>query len=200
MANEEEKGNESNKKEQNVAGAASAEGGKPQDQQAAPQGSEQAKQEKKQQQESELEKKEKEIAELKDRFLRLAAEFDNYKKKVASDIQSAKDIGKAELIAKLLPAIDAFEIAIYSVNGAEQQERDKGFELVFSELYDALKAEGLREIEAKGKYDPYKHEVVLTRPSDKEEGSVIEVVRKGYMFNGILLRPASVIVSNGKKE
>ena len=198
MANEEEKGNESNKKEQNVAGAASAEGGKLQDQQAAA-GSEQEKQEKKQQ-ESELEKKEKEIAELKDRFLRLAAEFDNYKKKVASDIQSAKDIGKAELIAKLLPAIDAFEIAIYSVNGAEQQERDKGFELVFSELYDALKAEGLREIEAKGKYDPYKHEVVLTRPSDKEEGSVIEVVRKGYMFNGILLRPASVIVSNGKKE
>ncbi|MEM3781407.1 MAG: nucleotide exchange factor GrpE [Candidatus Micrarchaeaceae archaeon] len=140
-----------------------------------------------------------EVAELKDRLLRLAAEFDNYKKKAASDIQRAKELGKAELIARILPAIDAFEIALYSI-GADQKELSKGFGLVFTDLYEALKSEGLQEVGAEGKLDPYKQEVILTRPSEKEEGSVIEIVRKGYMFNSILIRPASVIVSSGKKS
>ena len=194
MANE-EKGNDTNKKEQklNEDNANSNTEAKQQENKA--QGNEQ------QQQENELEKKDKEIAELKDRLLRLAAEFDNYKKKIASDVQSAKDVGKAELISKLLPVIDAFEIALYSSSLSEQQkEVTKGFELIFSELYETLKSEGMQEVEVKGKFDPYTQEVLLTKPSEKPEGSVIEVVRKGYAFKGILLRPASVIVSNGKKE
>ncbi|MGC8629030.1 MAG: nucleotide exchange factor GrpE [Candidatus Micrarchaeia archaeon] len=153
------------------------------------------------QQKKQQDEKDKQIAELKDRLLRLVAEFDNYRKRAAEDMKSAKDLGKAELIAKLLPAIDSFEIAISSIiYNPEQREKDKGFELVFSEFYDTLKKEGLEEIDTKGKYDPYKHEVVLTRPSDKEDGTIIEVIRKGYAFNGILLRPASVIISSGKKN
>ncbi len=194
MANE-EKGNDTNKKEQklNEDNANSNTEAKQQENKAQGNGQ--------QQQENELEKKDKEIAELKDRLLRLAAEFDNYKKKIASDVQSAKDVGKAELISKLLPVIDAFEIALYSSSLSEQQkEVTKGFELIFSELYETLKSEGMQEVEVKGKFDPYTQEVLLTKPSEKPEGSVIEVVRKGYAFKGILLRPASVIVSNGKKE
>ncbi|MEM0147075.1 MAG: nucleotide exchange factor GrpE [Candidatus Micrarchaeaceae archaeon] len=160
---------------------------------------EQQKQQKQQQQQKQQENgQNNEVAELKDRLLRFAAEFDNYKKKAANDIQHAKDLGKAELIAKLLPAIDAFEIALYSMNN-NQDELNKGFGLVFTDLYETLKSEGLQEVNIKSKFDPYTQEAVLTKPSEKEEGSVLEVVRKGYTFNSILIRPASVIVSNGKK-
>jgi len=157
------------------------------------------KQENKESEES-IEAVKKEAEELKDRLLRLAAEFDNYKKRANSDMQAAKDLGKAELIKKLLPALDAFEIAIYSAGNSEEEEKTKGFELVFSEIKEVLKNEGLKEIDTDGKYNPYMQEVVLTKPSEKEEGSVLEVVRKGYMFNDIMLRPASVIISSGKPE
>ncbi|MGC8676024.1 MAG: nucleotide exchange factor GrpE [Candidatus Micrarchaeia archaeon] len=186
-----EGGNENNEER-----AAKQQGQRKQEEQQQPQ---QAKQQPQQQSGAQSPEATPEAAELKDRLLRLAAEFDNYKKRVASEAQASKTVGKAELISKLLPAIDAFEIALYSL-GDEHKELCKGFELVFSDLYEALKSEGLEEIGTSGKFDPYKQEVVLTRPSDKEEGSVVEVVRKGYLFNGILIRPASVIVSSGKKS
>ena len=139
---------------------------------------------------------EKEYLELKDRLLRLAAEFDNYKKRTAKENENAKLLGKAELMRKLLPTLDEFELAL-SVSSKENKEI-KGFEMIFSNLLDALKSEGLEVIETNGKYDPYKHEIILTKESDKEEGSILEVVRKGYMLNGILLRPATVIVAKAK--
>lgn len=184
MAEEKGNGNEKNKEEK-AKGEASQENQKQEGKEA--------------QQAQQAQQANKEVEELRDRLLRLAAEFDNYKKMVQRDIDNAKNMGKAELIAKLLPAIDAFEIALLSMPEREK-ETVKGLELVFTELYDTLKKEGLEEIPAKGKLDPYKHEVLLARPSDKEEGTILEVVRKGYMFNGIMIRPASVIVSNGKKE
>ncbi len=144
---------------------------------------------------------EKEIADLKDRLLRLAAEFDNYKKKVAKDSELLKNLGKAELASKLLPSLDEFELALNAFDDNKFDSRNaKGVELVFSNITDALKSAGLKEIEAKGKYDPYKHEIVLTKNSKEQEGNIIEVIRKGYTFNDIMLRPASVIVSNGKSE
>lgn len=142
-----------------------------------------------------------EVAALKDRLLRLAAEFDNYKKKIANDIKVAKDLGKAELIVKLLSSLDEFELAFSSLcNNKEVAGEIKGIELVFSNIYDTLKGEGLKEIEAKGKYDPYRHEVMLTKPSDKDEGTILEVIRKGYLFKEILLRPSSVIISSGRSK
>ncbi|MGA3020409.1 MAG: nucleotide exchange factor GrpE [Candidatus Micrarchaeales archaeon] len=144
--------------------------------------------------------KEENAAEIKDRLLRLAAEFDNYKKKTAKDIDSAKNIGKAELIKNLLPAIDEFELALYALtNSAKESCNVKGVELVFSNVIGTLKNSGLKEIEAKGKYDPYKHEIILTRDSKEEEGTIVEIVRKGYTFNDLLLRPTAVIVSKGKE-
>ena len=141
---------------------------------------------------------EKEYLELKDRLLRLAAEFDNYKKRAAKENENAKLLGKAELMRKLLPTLDEFELAL-SVSSKENKEI-KGFEMIFSNLLDALKSEGLEVIEANGRYDPYKHEIILAKESDKEEGSILEVVRKGYMLNGILLRPATVIVAKAKSQ
>ncbi len=138
-----------------------------------------------------------EVAELKDRLLRMAAEFDNYKKRVAKDIDSSKAIGRADAITRLLPTLDEFELAMKAYADNED-DRMKGMALVYSNFVAALKGMGLREIAVDGKFDPYKHEIVLAQGSDMEEGSIIEVVRKGYMLNEIMLRPASVIVS--KKE
>lgn len=140
---------------------------------------------------------EKELSEVKDRLLRLAAEFDNYKKRVVKDVDGAKSVGKAELIRSLLPTLDEFELALMALNGAADRGNIKGMELVFSNVLGTLKNTGLREIEAKGKYDPYKHEIIMTKESKEPEGTILEVVRKGYTFNDTLLRPSAVIVSKG---
>jgi molecular chaperone GrpE len=137
-----------------------------------------------------------EVEELKDRLLRLAAEFDNYKKRSAREISEAKKLGKAELLKKLLPALDELSLAI-ELSGANKDEdpKIKGIELVYSNMMSSLKSEGLEEIDANGKYDPYKHEIIMTRESSENDGSIIEVIRNGYTLDNILIRPASVIVS-----
>lgn len=140
-----------------------------------------------------------ETGELKDRMLRLAAEFDNYKKRTAKEIENSRNIGKAELLKKMLPVVDEFELALSAIK-ADVNVQFKGVELVYSNMLDALKAEGLSEIDAKGVADPFKHEVMLAQESEREEGTILQVVRKGYTFKEMLIRPASVIVSKGKEE
>ncbi|MDE1822844.1 MAG: nucleotide exchange factor GrpE [Candidatus Micrarchaeota archaeon] len=133
-------------------------------------------------------------AAVKDRLLRLAAEFDNYKKRVAKESESARSIGKAEAITKLLPTLDEFELAIESM---KNDEGSRGVALIFSNFMSSLKSLGLKEIDADGNFDPYKHEIMLAKESEKPEGTIIEVIRKGYMLNDIMLRPASVMISKG---
>lgn len=136
--------------------------------------------------------------ETKDRFLRLAAEFDNYKKRTTREVEGAKLMGKAEMMLKMLPILDEFEIALDALD--IKVEKEKGLALVFSNFVDTLKKEGLTELAAKGVVDPYKHEIMLAKEGNEKEGTIIDVVRKGYTFNGIMLRPASVIVSKGHAE
>lgn len=138
-----------------------------------------------------------EIKEGKERFLRLAAEFDNYKKRVAKEMENAKDLGRAEVIKKLLTTVDEFELAISSIK--EDDAHVRGIALVFSNFISSLKDLGVKEIEAKGRYDPYRHEIVLAEESNRPEGEILKVVRKGYMLNGIMIRPASVIIAKGKE-
>ncbi|MDE1869728.1 MAG: nucleotide exchange factor GrpE [Candidatus Micrarchaeota archaeon] len=140
-----------------------------------------------------------ETDELKERLLRLAAEFDNYKKRTAKEVEAAKNLGKIEMIRKLLPAIDELELALAAMKG-NGNDQIKGVELVYSNLLEVLKVEGLAVMDAKGKADPFKHEVMLVKESDEEEGTILEVIRKGYTFKEMLIRPASVIVSKGREE
>jgi molecular chaperone GrpE len=140
-----------------------------------------------------------ESAELKERLLRLAAEFDNYKKRIIKDLDNSKGVGKAELIRKLLPALDEFELALNAIEGNTGNAK-KGLELVYSNLISTLKNEGLETVETNGRFDPYKHEIILTKWSKEKEGTIIEVVRKGYTFNGMLIRPASVIIAREEKK
>lgn len=132
---------------------------------------------------------------LKESMLRLAAEFDNYKKRSKRDIDNAKALGAADLMRQLFPILDEFELAILAINRSADKNLVKGIEMVYSNMSDMLMRYGLKEIDTKGKFDPYKHEIVMTRESDKEPGTIIDVIKKGYMFNEMVLRPAAVIVA-----
>jgi molecular chaperone GrpE len=144
--------------------------------------------------------KEDKYAELKEQMLRLAAEFDNYKKRVKIDLDRAKSMGKAELMVSLLSILDEFELAMIAASSSSDKSVSKGIELVYSNLTDTLRKIGLKEVPADGIVDPFKHEIVMVKDSEKKPGTILEVVKKGYMFDDMLLRPASVIVAKDAKS
>ena len=82
-------------------------------------------------------------------------------------------------------------------SSTEEAKLAEGVALVARELRAALEREGLVEIETDGKFDPHVHEALLTQPSEAEEGSVIEVLQKGYRLGDRVLRPARVVISQG---
>ncbi len=129
-------------------------------------------------------------------MMRLAAEFDNYKKQVSKEIANAQKEALVDFIRKLLDIVDTLELALTTLE--KNKETTNGVGLVLSNLMDMLKNIGVHEIDTKGKYDPYKHEVVMTIECDNDDGLIIDTIKKGYMFNDILIRPAYVIVSKKK--
>ncbi len=82
-------------------------------------------------------------AEIKEQMLRLAAEFDNYKKRAKNDVDKAKSMGKAELAISMLPILDEFELAMIAASGSSDKNVSKGIELVYSNLMDTLEKEWL---------------------------------------------------------
>jgi molecular chaperone GrpE len=135
--------------------------------------------------------------ELEERMIRLQAEFENYKKRVAKENDMLKDTTVGDVMLKLLPIVDEFEIAISCMGEPEQKEFRHGMELIYSKLLDLLKKEGVTEMKAQDEaFDPYRHDAMRQGPGD--EGMIIEVIQKGYMFKGNVLRHAKVVV--GKTE
>lgn len=134
------------------------------------------------------------IADLTDSLQRTQAEFENYKKMIDKEKAEFVKYAKAELVHKLLPTIDTFEIALRNTKDNEKFVR--GMEMVYAQLISTLQSEGLRPIEALGKkFDPYLHEVMLKEKSDKDEGIILEELQKGYMLNDKVLRHSKVKVS-----
>jgi molecular chaperone GrpE len=133
---------------------------------------------------------------LYDRLLRKQAEFDNYKKRVDRERSEFIQFASAELMKELLNVLDSFELALRNTGGDL-----RGFELIYKQLHDTMVRFGLKAIEAKGqKFDPNIHQAVATNPTDEvEENTVTDEMRKGYLLNGRLLRPAMVTVAT-KKE
>lgn len=137
--------------------------------------------------------KQEKIKELTETLQRLQAEFENYKKRIDKEKSEFVKFSKQELILKLLPTLDSFELAI---KNKDKKDFLKGVELIFSQLYSALESEGLKPIKALGeKFNPYKHEVLMQEVSDKEEDIVLEELQKGYMLNDKVLRHTKVKVS-----
>jgi molecular chaperone GrpE len=135
-----------------------------------------------------------------DDLKRLAADFDNYRKRVARD-QAALSARAAErLVKELLPIVDDLERALEAAEEHEEAKLEEGVRLVHRQLASVLEREGLAEIETDGKFDPHVHEALLSQPSEADEGSVIEVMQKGYRLGDRVLRPARVIVAAAKES
>jgi len=126
---------------------------------------------------------------------RVAADFENYRKRVARDQESLAARAHERLVKELLPVLDDLERALAAAEEHEEAKLEEGVRLVHRELADALEREGLAEIETNGRFDPHVHEALLSQPSEAEEGSVLEVVQKGYRLGDRVLRPARVVVA-----
>jgi molecular chaperone GrpE len=137
--------------------------------------------------------------ELIDTLQRVKAEFDNYRKRVSRDQESLVARAHERLVKELLPVLDDLERALGAAEQHEEAKLEDGVRLVHRSLAEALTREGLAEIETNGKFDPHVHEALLTQPSEAEEGSVIEVLQRGYKLGDRVLRPARVVVA-GPKE
>jgi molecular chaperone GrpE len=126
---------------------------------------------------------------------RVAADFENYRKRVARDQESLVARAHERLVKELLPVLDDLERALAAAEEHEEAKLEEGVRLVHQELQAALKREGLAEIETNGRFDPHVHEALLSRPSEAEEGSVLEVVQKGYKLGDRVVRPARVVIA-----
>jgi molecular chaperone GrpE len=134
-----------------------------------------------------------------DDLKRLAAEFENYKKRTAREQASLSARATERLVKELLPIVDDLERALGAAEEHEEAELEEGVRLVHRQLASVLEREGLAEIETNGKFDPHVHEALLSQPSDAEEGSVIEVLQKGYRLGDRVLRPARVAIAAPKE-
>jgi molecular chaperone GrpE len=126
---------------------------------------------------------------------RLAAEFENYKKRTAREQTALSARASERLVKELLPIVDDLERALEAAEEHEEAKLEEGVRLVHRQLASALEREGLAEIETNGKFDPHVHEALLSQPSEADEGSVIEVLQKGYRLGDRVLRPARVVVA-----
>jgi molecular chaperone GrpE len=140
----------------------------------------------------------KELEELKDKHLRLQAEFDNYRRRTLKEKADLITSGGERSLKDLLPVVDDLERAMESIKSAQDVEAVKeGMELILNKFKDYLTKQGVAEIEAKDvAFDVDKHEVVAKFPAPSEDmkGKVIDVTKKGYTFNGKVIRYAQVVV------
>ena len=136
----------------------------------------------------------------RDQYLDLAqrvqADFENYRKRAVREQERLVAHAHERLVRELLPILDDLERALEAAERHEEAQLVEGVKLVEQSLRNALRKEGLVEIETDGAFDPHVHEALLTQPSDDAEpGSVLEVVQRGYRVGDKVVRPARVIVA-----
>ena len=140
-----------------------------------------------------------EVSDLKDKLLRKAAEFENYKRRTENDQLSLITFAAESFIQKLLPVIDDFERSLAHVNDAQDITAIKnGLKLIYEKFMKVLDEQGVKKIEAVGKlFDVDFHEALLQRADDSvEPNTVLEEVEKGYTYKDKVIRHSKVIVSD----
>lgn len=152
----------------------------------------------------ELQVARKEAEEAYDRFLRLSAEFDNYKKRVARETAEFKKFANETLVREILPIIDNLERAIES-SGADSEAKNglvEGVDMTLKEMLKVFHKFNVKPIESIGEsFDPSFHQAVMQEETeDHPENTVIKELQKGYIMHDRLVRPAMVIVSSAKPE
>ena len=140
----------------------------------------------------------KQLESVKDQFVRLTAEYDNYRKRTAKEKDSLYQDAKADTIREFLAVYDNLERAV-STEGDEDSPHKKGLEMIFHQYQEILKKLGVTEIEAQGQpFDPEKHNAVMMTEADEEhpEGTIIECFQTGFAVRGKVVRYAMVRVAN----
>ncbi len=135
------------------------------------------------------------LAALEDQLKRVAADFDNFRKRAAREREELFVHANERLVKELLPVLDDLERALVAAAEHEEAALEDGVRLVFRSLAQVLERQGLTEIAADGKFDPHVHEALLSQPSEREEGDVLDVLQKGYKLGERVLRPARVVVA-----
>jgi len=141
----------------------------------------------------------------RDEYLELAkrtkADFENYRKRMAAEVQAAGARGKVEIARGVVPVLDDLERALQAAGldpeGDSEDGLAHGVILVFRGLREAMTRNGIEAVDPKGEqFDPNQHEALSTvAAEDAEPGTVVEVMQKGYRFKDQLIRPARVVVS-----
>ena len=146
---------------------------------------------------SALDTLERERDENYDRFVRKAAEFDNYRRRVEKERREQADRAVVSILEDLLSVVDDFDLALTVDAGEGGAAYRKGVEMIHTKLHDLLRKQGVKVIEALNTdFDPNLHEAVMQESSaSHRDNEVIAVLRKGYTLNDRLLRPASVKVA-----
>ena len=138
---------------------------------------------------------EEELADFKKKYQRLKADFVNYRKRSKREKDGLSLQAQIELLEEILPVVDNFERALLSTD--EEGEFKQGIELIYKQLFNALKQKGLEKIECEGcSFDHKYHEAIMqVEDSDEESGTVVEELQTGYLYNGKVIRPAMVKVA-----
>ena len=141
------------------------------------------------------EKYEAELAEKENRYLRLQADFENFRRRTRQEKEELAAVVTQNLLKNLLPFLDNFERALAAENSDAESLR-AGVEMMYKQLVEALKKEGLEYIETKGKpFDPNFHQAVMrVEDAEKEDGEIVAELQKGYMAKGRVIRPSMVQV------
>jgi molecular chaperone GrpE len=143
-----------------------------------------------------------EAAQYLDDLQRLKAEFENFRKRTAREQAAMGERASAAMVERLIPILDNFELALLAADRTKDYEAMvRGVELVYGQLQETLRKEGLERIESLHQpFDPERHEAVMHEPGDDGEGEhvVVDEMRPGYSFGGRVVRPAMVKV--GKKK
>jgi len=149
--------------------------------------------------ETELLAKERLLEEANDRYKRLQADFDNFRRRTRQEKEELSNIVAQNVILELLPVIDNFERALGSVATQDADKMLSGVEMIYRQLAQVLEKSGLTTVEAVGKvFDPQQHEAVMrVEDAEQPDGTIVEELQKGYAVRGKVIRPSMVkVVSN----
>lgn len=148
--------------------------------------------------EDKVEALEKDLQEIRDKHIRLQAEFDNYRKRTMREKMDLVKTGGENVIVNILPVIDDFERALMAFSEVDDKDPLKeGILLIYSKFQDFLKQNGIAEINALEKdFDTDLHEAVTKIPAPKDElkGKVVDVIQKGYLMNEKVIRFSKVVI------
>ena len=144
------------------------------------------------------EKLEAELNEVKDKYLRLSAEFDNYRKRTLKEKMELSKTAGEQILLSIIPVVDDFERGMSSMAEAKDVNAVKqGVELIYTKFKEFLKQNGIKEIEAlHGELDTDLHEAItkIAAPEDKLKGKIVDVIEKGYKLNDKVIRHSKVVV------